>query len=306
MAGRCRQRPASRQVAGVPDGQGRGPGRARRRRRRIPDFAGNQRVYLSFAEAGPNGTSGAALGYGTLDPRPGRSRGIDGFKVIWRQQPKVTGDGHFSHRIAFAPDGTIFLSSGERQKMTPAQDSNGNLGKIIHLTAEGRQRRAILGVAADRAQFYAWATATCSASRSRPTGGCGRSRWARKGGDEVNLIEPGKNYGWPSVSNGSHYDGRDIPDHPTRPGFAAAEGVVEPVDLAGRPDDLFGRPVPASGRATRCSARCPGKALIRVDIDGDKARKADQWAMGARIRAVDKGPTARSICSRTARAAGGC
>ena len=102
-----------------------------------PGFAGNQRVYLSFAEAGEGETSGAALGYGTLRLGQGAPR-IEGFKVIWRQAPKVTGNGHFAHRIAFAPDGTIFLSSGERQKFDPAQAFDGNLGKILHLTAEGQ------------------------------------------------------------------------------------------------------------------------------------------------------------------------
>jgi glucose/arabinose dehydrogenase len=88
-----------------------------------PDFAGNHRVYLSFVESGPNGTSGAALGYGTLTSRCSRPALRD-FKVI-RQQPKVTGDGHFSHRIAFGPDGLLYLSSGERQKMA-RPDLNGN------------------------------------------------------------------------------------------------------------------------------------------------------------------------------------
>ncbi|HEU0283911.1 MAG TPA: PQQ-dependent sugar dehydrogenase, partial [Sphingomicrobium sp.] len=78
-----------------------------------PDFAGNQRIYLSYAEAGPNGTSGAALGYGRLVLGQGQPR-IEDFKVIWRQSPKVTGDGHFGHRIAFAPDGSIYLSSSDR------------------------------------------------------------------------------------------------------------------------------------------------------------------------------------------------
>ena len=106
-----------------------------------PDYAGNQRVYLTFVEAGPNGTSGAALGYGRLlfssAATPGAAVGVslDGFKVIWRQTPKVDGDGHFAHRIAFAPDGTIFLTSGEREKMQPAQDMGSDLGKIHHLTA---------------------------------------------------------------------------------------------------------------------------------------------------------------------------
>ncbi len=84
-----------------------------------PDFAGNQRIYLSFAEPGPGGTSGAALGYGRLILGQGAPR-LEGFKVIWRQTPKVAGDGHFGHRLVFAKDGTMFLSSSDRQKMTPA------------------------------------------------------------------------------------------------------------------------------------------------------------------------------------------
>jgi len=103
-----------------------------------PDFAGNQRIYLSYPEAGPNGTSGATIGYGRLVLGQGQPR-IEGYKVIWRQEPKVTGGGHYSERIAFAPDGSMFISSGERQKMAPAQDPNVDLGKIIHMTAEGQR-----------------------------------------------------------------------------------------------------------------------------------------------------------------------
>src|SRR5262245_38798931 len=102
-----------------------------------PDFAGNHRIYLSYVEAGPNGTSGAALGYGTLDLSNASAPILKDFKVIWRQQPKVDGDVHFSHRIAFAPDGSLFVSSGERFKFTPAQDLRNDLGKVLHMTAEG-------------------------------------------------------------------------------------------------------------------------------------------------------------------------
>ncbi|HEV2044782.1 MAG TPA: PQQ-dependent sugar dehydrogenase, partial [Sphingomicrobium sp.] len=79
-----------------------------------PGFAGNQRVYLSYVEKGGGG-SGAVLGYGRLILGSGAPR-IDGFKIIWRQSPKVTGNGHFAHRIAFAPDGSMFVTSGDRQK----------------------------------------------------------------------------------------------------------------------------------------------------------------------------------------------
>ena len=78
-----------------------------------PGFAGNQRVYLSFVEKGDGG-SGAVLGYGRLILGSGPPR-IDGFKIIWRQAPKVSGNGHFSHRIAFGPDGLLYLTSGDRQ-----------------------------------------------------------------------------------------------------------------------------------------------------------------------------------------------
>ena len=77
------------------------------------------------------------LGYGTLDLGNAAAPSLRDFKVIWRQQPKVSGDGHFSHRIAFGPDGLLYLSSGDRQKMAPAQDFSGNLGKVLRLTAEG-------------------------------------------------------------------------------------------------------------------------------------------------------------------------
>lgn len=244
-----------------------------------PDFAGNGRVYLSFVEPGPGDTSGAAVGYGRLVLGQGQPR-IEGFKVIWRQQPKVTGNGHFSHRIAFAPDGTMFVSSGDRQKMDPAQDRASDLGKIIRMDAEGRRiggrfhtmgHRNVLGLAFD-ADGRLWA-----------------SEMGPRGGDELNLIVAGKNYGWPEASYGSHYDGRDIPDDHKGRGFEEPKAwwtpSVSPGGLLIYSGDLF--------RDWKGDAFLPalsGQALIRVDLDGDQARKADQWDMEARIRAADQGP----------------
>ena len=145
-----------------------------------PDFAANRRVYLTFVEKGASG-SGAAMGYGTLEQGAGGPR-LTGFKTIWRQSPKVDGNGHFSHRIAFAPDGSLFLSSGDRQKLDPAQDPASDLGKIVHLTAEGAPVPANPWAKAGGPAPCTgrWAIATCWALPSPPTGSCGRPRWGRK------------------------------------------------------------------------------------------------------------------------------
>ena len=243
-----------------------------------PDFAGNQRVYISFTEGGPGGTSGGALGYGRLILGDAAPR-IDGFKVIWRQ-PKVTGGGHYSQRIAFAPDGTIFLSSGERQKMTPAQDPNSDLGKVLHLTAEGQR----IG-----GHHYSMGHRNLLGLAFAPDGRLWEIEMGPKGGDEVNLIVPGKNYGWPEASYGSHYDGRDIPDDHKGRGFEEPKvwwnPSVSPGGLLIYTGDLF-----PQWKGDALIGALSGEAFIRVDINGDKARKADQWPMGARIRAVDQGP----------------
>ena len=195
-----------------------------------PGFERNGLVYLSFVEAGPDGTRGAAVGRGRLlfssAAMPGAPVGVrlDGFEVIWRQQPKMSGRGHYGHRLAFSSDGRyLFISSGERQEFTPAQDMSGNLGKILRLNADG-------SVPADNpfasrggvtAQIWTLGHRNPLGLAFDSQGRLWEHEMGPRGGDEVNLIERGRNYGYPIVSNGDHYDGRDIPDHPTRPEFAA-------------------------------------------------------------------------------------
>ena len=254
-----------------------------------PGFAGNRRIYLSFVEAGPGG-SGAALGYGTLEMGKGAPR-LSGFKVIWRQSPKVDGNGHFAHRIAFARDGTLFVSSGEREKFDPAQDMTKNLGKVLHLTAEGTPARgnpwaAQAGLAA---QFWSIGHRNMLGLAFAPDGRLWASEMGPKGGDELNLIVPGRNYGWPRASNGSHYDGRDIPDHRAGDRFEPPKAWWNPAISPGGLIIYSGARFP-QWRGDTLIPALSGKALIRVDIDGARATKAEQWAMGARIRAVDQGP----------------
>jgi glucose/arabinose dehydrogenase len=255
-----------------------------------PGFAGNQRVYLSFVETGDKGTSGAALGYGTLVLGQGQPR-IEGFKVIWRQQPKVDGDGHFSHRIAFGPDGFLYLTSGERQKFDPAQDMGGNLGKVLRLTDEGAPApgnpwASRGGIAA---QFWSIGHRNLLGISFAPDGRLWETEMGPQGGDEVNLIVAGKNYGWPKASNGSHYGGADIPDHKPGDGFEAPKVWWNPSISPGGLLIYTGDKFPA-WKGDALIPALSGEALIRVDIDGDKAKKADRWDMGERIRAVDQGP----------------
>ena len=254
-----------------------------------PDFAGNRRVYLSFVEQGAGG-SGAVLGYGTLEMGSDPPR-LAGFKLIWRQSPKVGGDGHFSHRIAFGPDGMLYLTSGEREKFDPAQALDGNLGKVLRLTPEGAPApgnpwASRGGIAA---QFHTIGHRNLLGIAFAPDGRLWQTEMGPQGGDELNLVVAGRNYGWPKASNGSNYGGGAIPDHQAGDGFEPPKAWWNPSISPGGLLIYTGDKFPA-WKGDALIPALSGEALIRVDIDGDKAAKADQWPMGARIRAVDQGP----------------
>jgi aldose sugar dehydrogenase len=254
-----------------------------------PQFARNRLVYLSWSEEGAGG-KGVALGRGTLLEQDGTAR-LDGFEVLFRASPFVDGDGHFSGRIAFSPDGKyLFFSNGERQKFDPAQDPKATLGKVLRLTLDGKPapgnplaaqgfhpavwsygHRNLLGLAFD-AQGNLW-----------------EQEMGPKGGDELNLILPGRNYGYPKVSNGDHYDGRDIPDHKPGDGFEAPKVWWNPVISPGGLMIYSGKLFP-QWKGDAFIGGLSSNALVRVDLDGTAARKGDQWDMGKRIREVEEGP----------------
>jgi glucose/arabinose dehydrogenase len=256
-----------------------------------PDFAGNRRVYLSYVEAGDGGTSGAVLGYGTLDLRDMASPVLRDFRVVWKQRPKVSGNGHFSHRVAFGPDGFLYLTSGDRQKFDPAQAFSGNLGKVLRLTAEGQPApgnpwAARGGVAA---QFWTMGHRNLLGIAFAPDGRLWETEMGPRGGDELNLVVAGRNYGWPRASNGSHYSGQDIPDHKPGDGFEPPKAWWNPSISPGGLMIYTGDKFPA-WKGDAIIPALSGEALIRVDIEGDRARKADEWPMGERIRAAEQGP----------------
>jgi aldose sugar dehydrogenase len=249
-------------------------------------------IYLSWAEAGPGNTRGAAVGRGTLICEEADACRIDAMKVIWRQTPKVTGRGHYSYRLLFSPDGkSLYVASGERQKFTPAQDMAGNLGKIVRLTPDGAPTpdnpfAARGGVAA---QVWTLGHRNILGLQWDARGRLWDLEHGPAGGDELNLVKPGANYGWPVVSNGDHYDGKPIPRHATRPDFAAPAISWNPVIAPGGFIFASGKAFPAwKGQAIIAGMIYPG--LVRVAIDGDTAREVERIPLGKRIRAIVEAP----------------
>ncbi|WP_245638337.1 PQQ-dependent sugar dehydrogenase [Croceicoccus bisphenolivorans] len=249
-------------------------------------------IYLSWAEAGRGDTRGAVVGRGTLACKD-TTCDIRGLTVIWRQEPKVSGRGHYSHRLAISPDGQyLFVSSGDRQKGTPAQDPQSDLGKIVRLNLDGTPaagnpladenvarpevwtmgHRNVLGLDFDR-KGQLWGL-----------------EHGPRGGDELNRIVAGSNYGWPVVSNGVNYNGSDIPNHSTRPEFAPPaiswNPVIAPGDLLFLKADLFSN-LADKALATGLASR----TLVAVEIDAQgKGREVDRYSFDNRLRAMAEAP----------------
>ena len=286
-----------------------------------PTFASDGLIYLSYAEPSASGGSGLALSRGKL-VRDARGARIEGMQLLWHDPAGGEG-GQFGAIIAFAPDGkSLFLSSGERQRFTPAQDPSQPLGKILHLTLDGKpapgnpwagktgapavtitdppdNTQAAKGAAGRK---FTWPgpnftpAETWSLGHRNPYGltfdGEGRlweTEMGPRGGDELNLILPGKNYGWPLVSEGKNYDGVAIPPHSTRPDFVPPKlywvPSIAPTTLLIYSGKLF-----PQWKGSGFIGALAGQALIRVTFSGDSAQKADRWDMGHRIRFVGQGP----------------
>lgn len=237
---------------------------------------GTRTIFLSWAEAGAGDTRGAAVGRGTLACEGERACAIRNLKVIWRQQPKVTGRGHYSHRLAISPDGRhLYIASGDRQKMEPAQDPASDLGKVIRVPLDpsgppeqvSMGHRNILGLSFDNAGRL-WALEHGPA-----------------GGDELNLVRKGANYGWPLVSQGDHYDGRVIPRHATRPDLAAPalswNPVIAPGGMTLYRGDLF-----PQWRGQVLIAAMKPAAIVRVAFEGETAREVARYPVENRVRAI--------------------
>jgi glucose/arabinose dehydrogenase len=256
-----------------------------------PEFEQNNHIYLSYAEQGENGDRGAAVARATLSLDGNGGGSLSQVQVIWRQTPKVSGGGHYGHRMAFGPDKKLWISSGERQKFKPAQDMGSNLGKIVRVNDDGSlpPDNPFADQGGVAAQIWALGVRNPLGIAFDAQGRLWEQEMGPQGGDELNLIQRGGNYGYPEVSNGDHYGGRPIPDHSTRPEFVAPKitwtPVISPAGLMIYDADLF-----SEWKGNAFIGGLSSESLVRITFNGEDASEAERYAMGARIREVEQGP----------------
>jgi len=287
-----------------------------------PHYATDRFVYLTYAEPGDGGSS-LALARATLTIGQGTAS-LDGLQVLWHQMPKGRG-GQFGAQIAFSPDGQfLYLTVGERQRMTPAQDPDQELGKILRLTLDGKPapgnpmagktgaatvtliippRDTEAAKTAAVVSTYTFPGPNLTPSETWVTGlrtpyglafGPDGRLWelehGPRGGDELNLIEPGKNYGWPLVSYGVNYNGVPIPSPDTRPDLAKPviywAPVIAPGNLMFYKGSMF-----SAWNGSAFATGMESQSLTRITFDGHGGATAvERWSVGFRARDLEEAP----------------
>ncbi|WP_460917532.1 PQQ-dependent sugar dehydrogenase [Pseudoxanthomonas sangjuensis] len=255
-----------------------------------PLHASNRRIYFSYVESSGS-VHGAVVASAllTLDAAGGGS--LSDIRRIWEQVPKVDGQGHFSHRLAFDAARKLWITSGDRQKFDPAQDLGVNLGKVVRLNEDGsvpadNPYHAMGGVSA---QIWTLGHRNMLGLAFDATGRLWVHEMGPAGGDELNLIVRGANYGWPVVSNGDHYDGTPIPDHDTRPEFEAPKAWWDPV-IAPAGFIIYSGALFPWFRGHGFIGGLASQALVEIEFSGTQARELRRYPMGQRIREVEQGP----------------
>lgn len=251
-----------------------------------PAFGSNRLVYVCYAEPGKGGAS-TAVARGRLGDRQ-----LQNVRVIFRQLPKVDGTSHFGCRMAFSRDNKLFVTLGERFTFGPAQSLSNLLGKIVRINPDGSVPRdnPFVGRAGARPEIWSYGHRNVEGAAFHPqTGVLWTSELGPLGGDEINLPRRGRNYGWPLVSWGRHYDGRDIPDPPTRPDLAQPiyhwTPVISPSGMAFYTGNVF-----AAWRGNLLIAGLSSQGLVRLTLDGERVTGEERIAMSARVRDVRQGP----------------
>lgn len=251
-----------------------------------PEFKSNKLVYISYSEAGDDG-AGTAVARGKLG-----DDGLEDVQAIFRQIPKVKGGNHFGSRLVFSPDGKLFITLGERFKFAPAQDLGNHLGKVARIDPDGSVPADNPFISQQDAQPEIWSYGhrhPQGAAIHPETGKLWQTEFGPKGGDELNIPAPGANHGWPVVSWGIHYDGKDIPNPPSHPEFADAiyhwTPVISPSGIAFYTDDAI-----PGWNGNLLIAGLSSQGVVRLSLDGETVTGEERIPLGARIRNVAQGP----------------
>ena len=288
-----------------------------------PNYATDHSIYLTYAAPGDYG-GGLALARAKLAVTA-KSAKLENFEVLWRQMPTGKG-GQEGAQVAFSPDGKyLFLSVGDRQRMTPAQDPDQPVGKILRLTLDGKpapgnpnygktgaatislidppkdteeaktakvvSTYTFPGPNLTPAETWASGVRTPYGLAFSPSGELWELEHGPRGGDELNLIEKGKNYGWPLVSYGKNYNGVPIPNPDMRPDLAMPVIYWVPVIAPGNLMFYHGSQTFPQWNGNGLITGLASKALIRVIFDGHGGAKvAERWDVGIRARDVEEAP----------------
>jgi aldose sugar dehydrogenase len=287
-----------------------------------PHYAKDHYVYLTYAEPGEGGSS-LALARAQLKITADVAS-LEGLSVIWRDGERGLG-GQFGAAVAFSPDGRyLYLTSGDRQRMTPAQDPNQPLGKILRLTLDGKPapgnpmagKTGLASVpvidppkdteaakTAPVVRNYTFPGPNLTPSETwtsghrtpyglafAPDGRLWEIEHGPRGGDELNLIEPGKNYGWPLVSYAVNYNGVPIPSPDTRSDLTKPVIYWTPVIAPGNLAFYNGTMFP-QWKGSAFVSGLSTMSLSRITFDGKGgAKPAERWSLGKRIRDVEVAP----------------
>jgi glucose/arabinose dehydrogenase len=249
-----------------------------------PDFAANRFVYLSYAEPGDGG-AGTAVARGRFSDST-----LDDVRVIYRQQPKVRGGLHFGSRLVFADDGALFVTQGERYQRDRSQNLDEHLGKLIRIRPDGTvpADNPFVGRPDARPEIFSLGHRNMQGAVLHPRT---RRLWitdhGAQGGDEINLPEPGRNYGWPIITFGRDYSGAAIGEGTAKPGLEQPihhwDPSIAPSGMAFYTGDRF-----PAWRGNLFVGSLKFGLLVRLELDGERVIREERLleALGERIRDV--------------------
>jgi aldose sugar dehydrogenase len=254
-----------------------------------PHFSETRLVYLSFAEPGDGG-AGTAVARGRLG-----EDGLEGVAVIFRQMPKVGGANHWGSRLVFARDGTLFVTLGDRFSYRErAQDLGAHLGKIVHINPDGSvpKDNPFVGRAGALPEIWSLGHRNVQGAALHPaTGALWEVEHGARGGDEINIPEAGKNYGWPVITYGVDYSGAKIGEGTAKPGMEQPiyywDPSIAPSGMAFYTGDKF-----PAWRGNLFVGALKAQCLVRLELDGARVVKEERLltGLGERIRDVRQGP----------------